>query len=700
MSDATVKLGNGNWATKENNLLAYKQVGGKYLNTEFTVARGTDATYVGRDGLIKQMSDPSPELIQNGDFSELGIERIPSNAVDFADEAGWWGGVSFSENRLIINGSVTHTVTAAVSTWYKVTVDVYNLNGSTLTVTLKDGPSSSISSTGVNVIYIKTANYPSFAGLYLSGTNVVLNSISIKEVDPNNRWTTTGSVLSSIDLTSEGKFRMNVIANNGGSGYAYVLQSESNMNSMYVDSKLYRAEFTVKGTSGKQVRFQDNSANTGGLVSLVSKLTMNGELQTVVHYFTSNSSSIHLLVARETSTSNYTVEIHNISLKKIADAVGDIPRIDFLNNPQGHLLLEPQRTNLVEYSEDFTQWGVGESVVVANQLTSPSGEITADKLNALNAANQQYISVSPTVSSGSVYTLSCFAKKGEIDYIALVGLNPFTISYFDLNNGTNLSNTGTISSSIEDFGNGWYRCTSTFDADTTSKYSGIYLSYNGTTISNGTNISNGEGVYVWGAQLEEGSYPTSYIPTTGVAVTRGGEACTGAGAAKDFNSVEGVLYSELAGLTDAFSSNEYITISDGTNDNRVGLYHSTASGLIKGQVVNTTSQLAIAQENLDVSIFYKTAIHYKLNDFKLFVNGSQAGSTDTSVAAFAVDELNTLNFDLGNGSSTRFYGKIKSLQVFNRALVDDELEYLTTNGDLPEWSSFEGMAVAYNYTVK
>ena len=181
MSDATVKLGNGNWATKENNLLAYKQVGSKYLNTEFTVARGTDATYVGRDGLIKQMSDPSPELIQNGDFSELGIERIPENTVDFADEGGWTGSVSFSENRLIINGAVTHPVTATSSTWYKLTIDVYNLNGSALSVMLKSSTYAvPISSTGVNVIYIKTVSYPSYTGLYLSGTNVVLNSISIK----------------------------------------------------------------------------------------------------------------------------------------------------------------------------------------------------------------------------------------------------------------------------------------------------------------------------------------------------------------------------------------------------------------------------------------------------------------------------------------------------------------------------------------
>ena len=196
----------------------------------------------------------------------------------------------------------------------------------------------------------------------------------------------------------------------------------------------------------------------------------------------------------------------------------DLPRIDYTDGC-GSWLLEPQSTNLITYSEDFSQWSNGESVVVANQLTSPSGEMTASKINALNATNQQYINLNSTVSSGSEYTFSCFAKKGEIDYIALVGLNPFTVSYFDLDNGTVLHNTAT-SSSIEDFGNGWYKCTSTFDADTTTKFSGIYLSYDGVSITNGTNISNGEGVYIWGAQLEQQSYATSYIPTNGATNTR------------------------------------------------------------------------------------------------------------------------------------------------------------------------------------
>jgi hypothetical protein len=174
------------------------------------------------------------------------------------------------------------------------------------------------------------------------------------------------------------------------------------------------------------------------------------------------------------------------------------------------ILVEPSATNLVEYSEDFSEWNIGDTQPLLNQITSPDGSTNAAKLNALNTSNQGYISNNIPVTASTTYTFSTYAKKGEQKFVCLVGLNPFTESYFDLESGTALSNNAT-SSSIEDVGNGWFRLSATFDAQTSTKFAGIYLSQTGNSLV-ASSIPNGEGVYIWGAQLETGSVATSYIP--------------------------------------------------------------------------------------------------------------------------------------------------------------------------------------------
>ena len=79
----------------------------------------------------------------------------------------------------------------------------------------------------------------------------------------------------------------------------------------------------------------------------------------------------------------------------------------------------------------------------------------------------------------------------------------------------------------------------------------------------------------------------------------------------------------------------------------------------------------------NITIFNKVAFSWKLNQFKLFANGSQVGSTDTSGSVNLAGTLNKLSFDYGNGALD-FEGKVKQLQVFKTALTDTELATLTT----------------------
>jgi len=423
----------------------------------------------------------------------------------------------------------------------------------------------------------------------------------------------------------------------------------ANQSAMVV-GKTYRITFDITGWVSGNVRVRPSGQ---------SPFQLAGSNGSYIFYYTAVSNSVLTIERNGTPTDLY---IENISVKEAT--IDNLPRVDYTDGTSS-LLVEPQRTNLLTYSEDFTNWNAGEAVVVSNQLTSPSGEITADKLNALNPTNQQYISLSPTVSSGSVYTLSCFAKKGEVNYIALIGLNPFTTSFFDLNNGTLLGSNAT-SSSIEDYGNGWYRCTSTFDADTTSKFSGIYLSYNGTTISNGTNISNGEGVYIYGAQLEQGSYPTSYIKTSGSTVTRNQETYEKTGISDLINSEEGVLFVELSALANDGLSKR-ITLADGSISNRVSLELDETANKIKAFITLNGSSEVLEYTATNLLQFNKIAIKWKANDFAIWFNGS-AVVTETAESRVPTG-LTELVFEGGNSLSP-FYGKVRQLQVFKTADID------------------------------
>jgi hypothetical protein len=198
----------------------------------------------------------------------------------------------------------------------------------------------------------------------------------------------------------------------------------------------------------------------------------------------------------------------------IESVANNVPRLDYLNSTCPSILVEPQRTNLVLRSEEFNLiWSQLNVTITANVTTAPDGTSTADKL-VENATNNQHRIDQTTTSAIGTNTFSVFAKKSERDSIWLrVGTSG---AYFDLTNGTVSGATG-VTTSIVNYGNGWYKCsivrTSTVANEIVRINSAIGI--NGTYLGDGTS-----GLFIWGAQLEAGSYPTSYIPTTTASVTR------------------------------------------------------------------------------------------------------------------------------------------------------------------------------------
>jgi hypothetical protein len=242
--------------------------------------------------------------------------------------------------------------------------------------------------------------------------------------------------------------------------------------------------------------------------------------------------------------------------------VANLPRLNYPINSDGSvgcpsLLLEPQRTNIVTYSEQFDNaaWIKTQASVTANNTTSPAGFVDADKLVGAAVLNVHVAAQNIVAPSAGVYSASAFFKKSEYNFglIRLItdsAVNRFS-ALINLTTGA-IENTYTVGSptstsvKVDDYGNGWYRL-SVMSAHTSGDVS-ISVAMSNTaspSIAGGlpTFLADGtSGIFVWGAQLELGAYPTSYIPTLGAAVTRGADSCSKTGISSLIGQTQGTLF--------------------------------------------------------------------------------------------------------------------------------------------------------------
>jgi hypothetical protein len=369
-------------------------------------------------------------------------------------------------------------------------------------------------------------------------------------------------------------------------------------------------------------------------------------------------------------SSPFTGSIDNISVQEVKT---DTPRIDFTDNTDGHLLLEPQSTNLITYSEDFSEWTTEANVEVTdNSINSPDGTQNAAKLQLTGSSSGTDGKISFAVSpNATTHTFSVFAKKGNHDYIYIwmnISGGTNITRWIDLDDGSVNVGSGTATVTTTSFSNDWWKIEYTFDA---TDLSSIRLEVADDSASTGT---GGDNIYVWGAQLEELPYVTSYIPTNGSTVTRDAETCTDAGSSADFNSEEGVLYAEIAALANDGIARE-ITLNDGTEDNRVIISYNT-SNQIRINYRKSGSNIFDQTHTTTTTDYNKIAIKWELNSFRFYVNGTQIASS-SSGAVMSANTLNTIDFDNYTGSF-KFNGKCKAIRVYKEALSDTDLENLTS----------------------
>jgi len=366
------------------------------------------------------------------------------------------------------------------------------------------------------------------------------------------------------------------------------------------------------------------------------------------------------------------------------------PMIDGVVKGCPHHILEPARTNLYRYSEAFTNINNINLNVTDNVEISPKGDLSSSSIIPTTTNTSHYLSFGNN-STGTV-TFSIYAKPKGYNYILLHlwdGSNGR--AWFDLENGVIGTTDASVSANIEKMPNGWYKCIITRVLSGSLTQVDVLVSEND-NVPNFAGNGN-DGLYIYGAQLEVGSYSTSYIPNYGTAagVTRSAETANGSGDAATFNDSEGVLMAETKGENDGTFN--YISLSDGGTQNYAGILYTDEDNQITYRYYVGGSGVQLIVDDIIVTNFNKIAIKWKVNDFAFWINGFEVG-TASSGSLNPSGTFNELSFARGGNNNTPFYGNTKQIQYFDTALTDIDLEQLTS------WVSFQEMAEGQLYSVE
>jgi hypothetical protein len=464
-----------------------------------------------------------------------------------------------------------------------------------------------------------------------SGTNLVSNP---DFSDGSNNWSLgTGWTVSN-----------NTAIHTGSTG-------NISTNASLTQGKRYVVEFEILSIADGVCNIYD----TGSATTYSSFSSVGVKTATI----TKDSSSS---LAIRSNSSNAVID--NVSVIQLDEAT-DIPRLDYTTG-QGAFLLEPQSTNLITYSEDYSQseWtnsSYTKDATITNnsQSVAPDGTLGVYQYECTVSGSNSQLGALKSITSGVAYTSSFYIKR-----ISGNG----NVKIRDVNN-TELDITDNLTSD-------WKRYTITGTSNSTNGR--VYVNV----------LNAGDIIEVWGVQLEQQSYATSYIPTVGSTVTRSAESANSSGNSDLINSTEGVLYAQIASLTTEGTGSTRLSLNDGSQDNNITIGYS-ASNTVRIIIRSSSSNQALITSTQTITDFLKIAVKYKVNDFSLYINGSLIG-TDTS--GLAPSGINDFSFDRGDGSLD-FYGKVKGLAVFKEALTDIELEKLTS------WRDFRDLAESQEYTL-
>lgn len=327
----------------------------------------------------------------------------------------------------------------------------------------------------------------------------------------------------------------------------------------------------------------------------------------------------------------------------IETVLANKPRLDYTSSTCPKLLVEPQRTNLALRSQEFDNASftkINGATVTANTVISPDGTQNADTLSFNGTAFGQ-IQQSFVKTIGETYTFSLYIKSNSSTSVDLYIGNSFS-AVTVTSNWTRVFVTKTLSS-----------------VDASIKIvSSTVKSFD-----------------IWGAQLELGAYPTSYIPTTSASVTRNADSCGKTGISALLNDTQGSIYYEGRALFNTLAGRTIAQISDGTDNNLYSIQYSSTSNQFTFSTKKLTNTFNINTTLANQTNFIKVLAKYDQNNLKLFINGYLIQTTTNPNSS--ISGLNQFNMKTWwNGVG--YEGEMKTIAYWKTALSDTDCIALTT----------------------
>jgi hypothetical protein len=485
----------------------------------------------------------------NGYTGSLGPELVTNG--NFDTDSDWTKGTGWT----ISGGEATHAAgtgsaldqanVVTAGKWYKVTVDA-TATGGTWSLQFVGGTTTTVGSSLVSGSYTlygfagaSNTTLRIFAG---AATDLVIDNVSVKEVTPDSVTAPDGTSTASTFTAdaADATFTQSVTA--VAEEYTFSVYLRRVTGTGDIDIQCGGGTWVTQSITSSWARYTVTQTLTAGTRTPGIRIVTSGDQVEIWGAQLEQRSSATAYTPTTTQPiTNY--------IPVLLTAPANVPRFDH-NPTTGEslgLLIEQQRTNLVTYSADFADasWTKTRSSITGNTIVAPDGTLTGDKLvEDTSATATHFVSKNPTVSSGTAYTYSVYLKAAERTWAVFQYGSAY--AWVNLSTGqlgTQIAAT-TGSFRVVDVGNGWCKCSVTWTTTSTSPPVAVYsatadnvFTYTGNDYS---------GIYIWGAQLETGAFPTSYIPTTSATVTRNADLVRmiGSNFSSWYNPGEGTFYFE------------------------------------------------------------------------------------------------------------------------------------------------------------
>ena len=471
---------------------------------------------------------------------------------------------------------------------------------------------------------------------------------------------------------------------------------------------IYQFSVWVKGAAGESIRLSgptgENYTLTGDWqrISLINTPSSSSQGYSLNTFGGATARDLYVWGAQLEQSSTVGEYI------KTTSTINSAPRFDHdpTTGESLGLLVEESRTNLLTYSEEFDNGAWSKSQIqnfgsgsIVDAIASPDGSITADFVaeNTATAIHRVQRS-SLSITLGTSYTVSVYAKSTNRNLYLNMAAHFGARANFNLLTGEINSSSG-VASAL-DVGGGWYRCSLTGTALSTKTTAGFFFQINTNTNDTDENYTGDgtSGIYLWGAQLEAGSLPTSYIPTEGSTVTRAADVASisGSNFSGWYNEAVGSFYSEssILGLN-AIGSTRYANgvfkVRNNTVNNSFSRTHHYSPDvnmkLMAGARDSSGIQFLSVSATQTANTLYKAASAFTNGtaDAALCINGSTpginlgttctlSGSTTLLVGA---GYFGGIGGGAPGGDSMYLNGTLKRLSFWPQRLPNETLQTIT-----------------------